>query len=417
MREHNAASPLPGETLKELRLGRGMTQEGLAERSKVSLGVVKKLERGGTARLESYHALARALGVRTSRLFETSGPHSTTRSDDDNIPLMPLRQAIAPAVTHSGRLDTGNSTWAEPDLDQLRSAAHKVGQAYAYYNDDYSYVAEVLPSLVRASHDAVGHFSGSPQHGDALRVRSNILQMAGRYLTQVRAYDLAHIALRDAITDAARVDDKGLIAGAVYQQGWLLIRQGRLDEAEQVSIAAAEAVEPRISRASRPALGAWGKLLVHASAAAARNNRPQEAREMLRLGRTAGAALGGGQVAELSSWGRFDWRTVAFQGIENHLVAERPDRVLGLSARLPRAKDKKDRLFMRRHMLDVAQAHVMLRQFDESTGILWSLWDETPEWLRHQRMAVGTFRTITRTSKRRRISTQHRDLAAFFGPE
>jgi hypothetical protein len=209
----------------------------------------------------------------------------------------------------------------------------------------------------------------------------------------------------------------GGVAAAVYQQGWLLMRQGRLDEAEQVSIATADAVEPRISRATPQALGAWGKLLVHGSAAAARNNRPQEAREILRLGRTAGAALGGAQAVAVSSWGRFDWRTVAFQGIENQLVAEKPDRVLRLSERMPRPTDAKGRLFMRRHLLDVAQAHAMLKQTDAATDILWSLMDETPEWLRHQRMAADTFHHVLRKSKRRSLTSKQRDLAAFFGTQ
>ncbi|MEI5099989.1 hypothetical protein RB200_17295 [Streptomyces sp. PmtG] len=262
-----------------------------------------------------------------------------------------------------------------------------------------------------------GTSTTGPERTEALRIRSDALQMAGRYLTQVRAYDLAHIALRDAIEDAMRVNDLQSVASAVYQQGWLLMRQGRLDEAEQVSITTADAIEPRISRATRHSLGAWGKLLVHGSAAAARNNRPREAREILRLGRTAGAALGAGQAIAMSSWGRFDWRTVAFQGIENQLVAQKPDRVLRLSERMPVPAGTKGQLFMRRHLLDVAQAHVMLRHPDEATDILWSLWEETPEWLRHQRMARETFHEALGKSKRRRLTTKQRDLAAFFGPE
>ncbi|WP_236245043.1 helix-turn-helix domain-containing protein [Streptomyces sp. CC210A] len=69
----------PGDRLRLVRLSRGLTQEGLAERSGLSLGVVKKIERGGSARLETYHALARALNVRTSALLEASGPHRTRR--------------------------------------------------------------------------------------------------------------------------------------------------------------------------------------------------------------------------------------------------------------------------------------------------------------------------------------------------
>ncbi len=398
-------STVPGDRLRDIRRRRGLTQEALAEHAGLSTGTVKKIERGGTARIETYHALARALQVRTSALFESAGPHQSRRHTDDNIDLMRLRQAIAPPVTFSRRLDTADG---EPDLVQLRRTAKDV--ASAYHRDDYAEVAELLPELVRSSHEAVDHFDGGPQHTEAVRLRGNVLQMAGRYLTQVRALDLAHIALRDAVRDAVAAGDRAGVAAAVYQQGWLLMRQGRLDEAERVSVTTAEEVEPRISRASRQDLGAWGKLLVHASAAAARNNRPREARDMLRLARTAGSALGGGTAVEESSWGRFDWRTVAFQGIENHLVAEQPDRVLSLSARMPAMNNT----FRRRHLLDVAQAHAMVKQGDQATAILGALLDETPEWLRHQRMATDTFQTALAATKRRRLSPQQRRLARFF---
>lgn len=401
------AAVFPGDRLKAARLRRGLTQECLAERAGLSLGVVKKLERGGTGRLDTYHALARALKMRTSALLEPAGPHQTRRSDDDNIDLMPLRQAITPPITATGRLSTA-AVDTDPDFQGLRQTVREV--ATAYHADNYGVVAELLPTLVQCAHATVAHFDNGSEQTEALRVRSDVLQMAGRYLTQVRAYDLAHIALRDAVQDAARIGDMGAVAAAVYQQGWLLMRQGRLDEAEQVSVTTAEAVEPRISRASRLSLGAWGKLLVHASAAAARNNRPQEAREMLRMGRTAGAALSSGTVVSESSWGRFDWRTVAFQGIENQLVARRPDRVLRLSARLA---DAGDAVFMRRHLLDVAQAHAMLRHPNEAMGILGQLREETPEWLRHQRMATETFQEAQQLGGR--VTRQQRELAAFFG--
>lgn len=247
-------SPLPGDRLREFRRARGMTQEVLAERAGLSLGVVKKIERGGSARIETYHALARALKVRTSALFESGGPHQRRRTNDDNLTLMPLRQAIAPPATFAGRLDTIAAD--EPDLDQLQRVATDV--ARAYHRDDYDEVAELLPSLVRSSHVAAAHFSGDREHDRAVRLRANVLQMAGRYLTQVRAYDLAHVALRDAVRDADTVGDRAVVAGAVYQQGWLLMRQGRLDEAEQISAMTAEEIEPRISRASPATLGVWG---------------------------------------------------------------------------------------------------------------------------------------------------------------
>ncbi|MFI0722850.1 helix-turn-helix domain-containing protein [Streptomyces sp. NPDC021224] len=406
-RADHPSGVLPGDVLKRARLSRGLTQEQLAERTELSLSVVKKLEGGGTGRLETYHAIARVLGVRTSTLLDPAGPHHTRRDDGDKVELLYFRQAITPPVGPGGRITAPGAEVGEPDLARLGEAVGTV--ARAYHRDAYATVAELLPPLVHSAHAAVAHFDGGAQREAALRIRSDVLQMAGRYLTQVRAYDLAHIALRDAIADALAVGALDLLAGAVYQQGWLLMRQGRLDEAEQVSVATAEAVEPRISRASRRDLGAWGKLLVHASAAAARNNRAAEAREMLRMGRTAGAALAGGTAVSESSWGRFDWRTVAFQGIENHLVADHPAMVISLAERVAQAGDS---TFMRRHLLDVAAAHATLKHKADALGVLKRLHAETPEWLRHQQMAAQTFHHVQQLSGR--TSAAQRELAAFF---
>ncbi|UED87431.1 helix-turn-helix domain-containing protein [Streptomyces profundus] len=134
---------LPGERLREARRARGLTQEGLAERAGLSLGVVKKIERGGSARIETYHALARALGVRTSRLFESDPPHQERRGDDDNLMLLPLRQAIAPPVTGQGPLDVADGVDPVPDLAHIRAAADRLAEAY--YADSYGTVAESLP--------------------------------------------------------------------------------------------------------------------------------------------------------------------------------------------------------------------------------------------------------------------------------
>ncbi len=251
------ADSSPGDQLRSLRLDRGLTREALAERAGLGTGVIKKIENGGSARVETYHALARALGVRTSKLFD-SGPPGPSTEDDRDLALLALRQAISPAVTAAGPLGPADTVEPAPDLAAVRRTSETV--ASAYYRDDYAAVTELLPPLVRSVRLAVRHFDHGPLHSDALRLRGRVLQMAGRYLVQVRAYDLAHLALRDAVLDAVAAEDQAGLAAAVYQQGWLLIRQGRLDEAEQVSVVTADACEPRISRATPADLGAWGKL-------------------------------------------------------------------------------------------------------------------------------------------------------------
>lgn len=413
MPDTTPAADLPGTRIRDIRLARGLTQEQLAGRADLSLGVIKKIEQGGSGKLDTYHALARALQVKTSSLFDPGNPHATTRDDGDKVDLMPLRQAITPPMAVTGRLLLADTVDPEPDLRNLRSTADALARSYS--GDNYSHLAQFLPALVSSSRLAVDHYTGTPQQTEALKLRSDVLQMAGRYLTQVRAYDVAHPAIRDALLDAVAAGDQARAASAVYLQGWLLMRQGRLDEAERLALATADEVEPRISRASKGELGGWGRLLVRASSSAARNNRPREAREMLRLARTASSALGGGVASYTYGWGKFGWSTVAFQAVENQMVAEQPRRVLGLSARIPEPGGAATANTWNRHRLDVAQAHVQLRQADEGTDVLAALHAQAPEWLRHQQMAKVVFERSLKVSGRRKLTSRQRELAMFFG--
>ncbi|GAA3731458.1 helix-turn-helix domain-containing protein [Salinactinospora qingdaonensis] len=403
----------PGERLRGIRRRRGLTQEKLAELSGLSAGVVKKIERGGTARLETYHALARALQVSTSALFESPAPQQNTHADDDKIALLSLRRAISPPVTLTGRLGLDNVD-EEPDLENLRASARAA--ALSYHRDHYPAMAELLPELVRSTHAAVDHFTTGEQHRQARAVRSEVLQMAGRYLTQVRAYDLAHLALRDAVSDAVSIGDQLNAASAIIGQAWVLLRQGRLDEAEHLAGDTADEVEPRISRASREELAAWGWLLLRASASAARNNRPDQARELVRLAGTAGSALGTEVVDHLRGWGTFGPLTVTLKAIENEMVADRPDRVLAMSERLPDGVGRATSDNWNRHCLDIARAHAMRRHGDEATRVLVALRARSPQWLKHQRLAADALRDVLATRKRT-LTKDQRELAAFLAVE
>lgn len=55
-----------------------MSQEDLAHAAAVSPGTVRKVEQGGTVRMETLHALARALRVATGALMASDAPDTTT---------------------------------------------------------------------------------------------------------------------------------------------------------------------------------------------------------------------------------------------------------------------------------------------------------------------------------------------------
>jgi transcriptional regulator with XRE-family HTH domain len=404
-------SSTTGDRLRELRRRRGLTQEALARQAGLSVGVVKKIEQGGGARIETYHALARALGVRTSRLFEPATPGPDRTTDIEKINLLPLRQAISPVVTLTGRPPLPDESGEEPDLTRLRSAATAVAEAY--HRDRYADMVSVLPELISSARLAVDFHGSGPAHAQALAARSEVLQLAGRYLTQIRAYDLAHMALRDAVADAVAAGDQLNAASAIIGQAWILLRQARLDEAEALAARTAEEIEPRGSQATREHLAAWGWLLLRASAAASRNNKPALAAEMIALARSAGTAVRIEVVDHLRGWGTFGPLTVEVKAIENVVVIGRPDVALDMAERLPRGVGRATSDNWNRHRLDVARAHSMLRHGDETTRVLAALRADAPQWLRHQRLAVDAFRDGVLRTRKRTLTSQQRDLAEF----
>jgi transcriptional regulator with XRE-family HTH domain len=75
----NAIYEQVGRALRESRVGIGLTQQQLAERAGLSVSFVSFLESGRKkGSLETYHRLARALGVPLAHLFSTSAPSGWT---------------------------------------------------------------------------------------------------------------------------------------------------------------------------------------------------------------------------------------------------------------------------------------------------------------------------------------------------
>ncbi|MEM9339410.1 MAG: helix-turn-helix transcriptional regulator [Bacteroidota bacterium] len=72
------------ENTRTLRLERGLTQEGLAERSGVSLATLRKFEQKGQISLESFFKLAMTLG-RLEDLVEAVAPKAENFTSIDDV--------------------------------------------------------------------------------------------------------------------------------------------------------------------------------------------------------------------------------------------------------------------------------------------------------------------------------------------
>ncbi|WP_234016830.1 helix-turn-helix domain-containing protein [Streptomyces sp. LaPpAH-108] len=241
------------ENLKRLRRAKGWSQEQLAHRAGLSVGPVRKIEQGRSGvRMETLHALARALGVRTSDLMAAGPPEPVGHEDPNSQNLRALRIALAPALG-LGRAPA--PVGAEPDLRRLRRMTHD--SSVLYFADTYASIAAELPVLIKAADDAVAWFDSGDAHAEALVARSRVMSLVGRYLTQIRQYDLAHVAALRAIEDGRAAGDDLTAASGVGGMCWLLVRTERFDEAEDIAVATMDAVEPKIMGASDDQYATW----------------------------------------------------------------------------------------------------------------------------------------------------------------
>lgn len=172
-------------------------------------------------------------------------------------------------------------------------------------------------------------------------------------------FDVAEHAIQLATDDAA---DPLTHMSVIDERCWGLIRAGRLAETRDFAIQWADDAEPRMSKAGRDELAAWGRFLLRVSTAAVRDNRPGEARDALRLAKMAAAGTGSDFLLPYNPWQVFGPATVAIIQAENAMIQDRPDVTLGIAAQIEGKPFPVSRHY-HRHRLDVAHAHTAMRQY------------------------------------------------------
>jgi transcriptional regulator with XRE-family HTH domain len=376
----------PGDRIREARKRCGMTQRELAEASGLSVSAVKKIEQGtmGGLRLETARRLAVALGVPTMAIADPSPPE----------PHQPAAGSIW-APTRDELLSPQPVGAAEP-MTERGTADALLAAVKLYHDNEYDRLARVLPLLLRDTRDA------SPL------LRSRAMQLAGSVMTQTRNHDAARVALSQSMADAESTGSELDAASAVITMCWLLLVEGEFEQVRHLAAAWADRVEPRLSTATNAEISVWGWLLLRGSAAAIRDNRPDEAADMMRLAEAAAVAAGNERGGYRMYWTTFGPATVAMKRTENAVVDGRPDVALRLAARIPAGlrptSDNRNR-----HLLDVSAAHTELRRYDDAIDMLKRLQAEAGPWLGEQRMARDILGRIIR--RRRTLTPDMRDLA------
>ncbi|TDC73372.1 helix-turn-helix domain-containing protein [Streptomyces hainanensis] len=382
-----------GARLRELRKRRGLTQRDLADHSGVSLATIRNLEQGvqEALRLETARKLASALRAPTSKIV---------RREEEPVPEITLAADMWLPVEHAVQRPPGADDLPEPTLDGVEEALQAARAVY--YADNYAELATLLPPLVRDA-DSLGNTS------EARDVRARLLHFTGAALTQVRLWGAADTALERALDEAP---DSAVAAGVVTTRCWLLMRQGQLSEARELATKWADDLEPRrISRATPDDLAAWGWLLLHAAAAAVRDNREGEAAVAIRLAEGAAVMTGRdlGYGRRMNRWGP---TVVAHKEVEHYVITDHPDEALKLAGKQA-SKAGARRLpsdgNANRHRLDVAHIHARLRNFDKAMETLWGVHTTAPSWLSRQQYARDILGEVV--ERRRTLTPEMRTLA------
>ncbi|MEV6940772.1 helix-turn-helix domain-containing protein [Streptomyces sp. NPDC051172] len=359
------------ERLKTLR--GGMTQEQLAEAAAVSVGVVRKLERGGTASLPSLLSIASALGTDIAVLLGQQAPRRSM-DRDERAALRTLS-----AATHDAAIGIPSDT--EPGtVEELRSVVRRADAAY--WEGRYTELGALLGALLpeaRARHDA----AGTAEKEAAAGVLADVFQTAGMAANVWGSRDLAYAALTYGRQIAVQAGDDLRDAHLAATTAWVNLRDGRTAQGFTLAAAQADRIEPKMSEHDPDRLSVFGQLVINAAVAASRGGSSADtAREYLSQAHAVGARLGTeharGEHAQ--PYGPLYAATQAMSiavALGDTGGALRLMDTVRLDETVPRATRA-------RYGLDVALTHVECRRWEQAADTLEAVCAMAPGWVQHQ---------------------------------
>ena len=374
----DGTAPTIGQTIARLRRKK-MTQNDLAAAAGVSVDLVRKLEQGQrhTVSIASLHRLARALDVDAGELLgrPTSlpgpGPHSGA-------------VAIRQALTSVEDLIGDDEAVEAFTLDEGRRL---VGYAWAgYWAGHYDALGRLLPSAI-AQARATTRAVSAAERADAHDLSAQIHQVAACTLVHLGYGDIAHLALREALSVAELGGDPLRPAALRGSVAWVLLTQGRYAESHRLASSAALGID---FGDDVPALTLHGSLLLNAATAAGRGGQRGDAAALLDEA---------GLVADRTGY-RSDYEVafgpdqVRMQTVDVDVVTEEYESALATAADLP--EETSLPLAARcRHLSDVALSHTRLGHDGAALDTLLRIEQAAPTWMSFQsqpRQIVGELR-------------------------
>ncbi|MET8753373.1 helix-turn-helix transcriptional regulator [Streptomyces sp. NPDC004667] len=372
-----------GDRLSRLRRFADLTQEGLAERSGVSVDVVRKLEqkRKHSARLPTLHALSKGLGVELTSLLGDP-PAVPSNGEADSPALVAVRRAIMPPLFAPPVEPRGVERLSLP----LLRAELADGWAL-YHSAGFGRLMDSLPDII-ADARLLAAIGNADQRAAGQAALGKALQLGGHLAIRLGKTDLALSALERAYAAAGDSSDPLLAPMLSNSVAWAYQRQARLDDARNLAVHAADSVEREHTNTSE-GVRVWGGLLMSAATSYARSDDYETANDMMVTAEKAASRLAtlpppvDGRLVSV-----FSRSSVRIERVRLAVQHERPEEALTLARGIRLSHDTPPswRTWL---FLDLARAHTDMGDAAGAVKALERLRKVAPAWLRHHTLAVA----------------------------
>ncbi len=404
-----------GARLAQIRRRRGVSQDELAATVGLSRDYVSKLERGERDGLTvaTFCELVDALDMELKIMNKDKAGEGKAEDDvneQDRKLILPLRRLLLPVFPVGDSVDENGLTFAK-----LRK---RVLDCTADFNRArYAKLAAEIPPLVISIEAAIGLHEGEAK-ADAYRLLAHAYILTAQTVIFLRDESLACVAVGRAMDAAENAGDPVLRALAAKNYTLAFMRQGMLDDAETVAVNLADEIgEPSMKKPAPGHLAVWGELHRLASRAAALNNHPDAAEELLRLAHMAAVRIDGRGMDYGKYWEVFSLATVGITKTGDALVRGDAALALRIGERI-RQTPNLHIDWWTYHLRTRADAQTATRDYAAAIETMKSIRRLAPEWIKNDRDAHDVvLRLQDATSVRRARSSGLAELAQFMGVE
>ncbi|WP_225725918.1 MULTISPECIES: helix-turn-helix domain-containing protein [unclassified Nocardia] len=346
-----------GVRIRQFR-GKALTQRQLADQAGVSVDLVRKLEQGGrqTASIASLQKIARALDVDIADLI---GRRHGIPSSNPDAGIVAIRRALTPVDDLLG--ETREET-AVGHAEGSRAVEYAWG---AYWAGRYELLTTILPQGLTQLRATV-HAAHNGAVAAANELLARMYWVTGCTLVHLGQTDPAFMAIRHALTAAAKGDDPLLLATIRGSVAWQLLVQGRYEESHGVALTAAAALEPD-GDATPAHLSAYGSLVLQGATAAGRAQRVPEALSLIETASAIALRIG---VDRRDYETYFGPSQVIMQTVDVNVCAERYPEALSAAKAMPPTGGGLPQAARARHLTDTAVALTRTGQYERAFSAL-----------------------------------------------